>query len=538
MRSFYDNTPQVGSIKKRWFQHYGVADLANFQKIRMQQREVELKFQLMPGCEAILRAGGSFDPMAPQIQQITTYYDTPDRLLFTFGLTLRIRQQSGSFVQTVKSRDNGSGLASSRSEWEWQVANGVPDIGRLAAVPELVVFIDQIVERLQPNVVTNVFRTTQNVKLKDDTKVELSLDIGTVVSGEKSEPICEFELELKRGQIASLYGLASSLVDLAPMWINAESKAARGWSLFTSQNGGAIALRKPKIRKDVTAAETLHRIIGALLSQLAGNIAPTLSDDAEALRQLRRALRHLRAVLRLFGPMLNRDEVSGFITTLRQFAQTLGVARDWDVFCLQTLPEVMADLSEYDWANLSVLAEAKRKAAHTEVRDLVCGPHFTRLLLNLAIWSETCAIKPQDIGTTRLTKRLAEIAPALLDKIAEEARQVGRHPMQQSMIELHDFRKALDRLNAAIRFLGGFFPAQSVSTYRVRTDLVRDIIGAANDADVTKALAKELASDGNAELSAIANILVIWANHQPPHQLIGLKRAARSFRTEPDFWKD
>jgi hypothetical protein len=41
----------------------------------------------------------------------------------------------------------------------------------------------------------------------------------------------------------------------------------------------------------------------------------------------------------------------------------------------------------------------------------------------------------------------------LLDSFAEKARQAGRHPSRLSMPALHDFRKALDRLNAAIRFL-------------------------------------------------------------------------------------
>lgn len=61
---------------------------------------------------------------------------------------------------------------------------------------------------------------------------------------------------------------------------------------------------------------------------------------------------------------------------------------------------------------------------------------------------------PQDIGTKQLNKRLSKIAPALLEKIVEKAGRAGRHPGRLPMPELHDFRKALDKLNVAVRFLG------------------------------------------------------------------------------------
>ena len=423
----------------------------------MPPHEIELKFQLMPGSEAILRADDIFGPMAQKKHQVTTYHDTSDNLLLTSGLTLRIRQENDSFLQPVKSRDAGIGLASRRMEWEWPVTDGTPDVGKLGRVPELAAIAVQILGRLVPVIVTDVWRTKRLLALGNGAAAEVSLDIGSVAAGGKSEPICEFELELKRGSVAPLYRLAIRLNDLALMRISAQSKAARGWLLRNGQNGGAVAVRKPKIGKKASAAAGLHQIIGALLSHLTANIAPTLSGDPAALRQMRGALRNLRAVLRLFAPMLARNEKARFDGPLRQFAQTLGAARDWDVFCLQTLPAAIADLPELQWGELSVLAEARRAAARAAVYHAVCGPQFTRLMLDLALWSEICAIAPLDIGTKRLNTRLSKIAPALLDKFAGNANRAGRHPGRLSMQELHDFRKALDRVNVATRFLGGSY---------------------------------------------------------------------------------
>jgi len=497
-------------------------------------REVELKFQLGPDSEAILRADEIFGPSAQRVHQITTYHDTPDTLLLRAGLTLRIRDENGHFVQTVKSRDAGVGLASDRHEWEWPVVSGTPDIGKLAGVPELATLAEKLADRLGPVIVTDTWRTRRLVALADGAGAEASLDIGSVAAGALSEPICELELELKHGPVAPLYCLAIRLAELAPMWVNAQSKAARGWSLRNGHNGGAMTLPKPKIGKKLSVAAGLHQIIGALLGHLTANIAPTLSGDPEALRQMRGALRQLRAVFRLFRPLLDPNEAARFDAPLQQFAQSFGAARDWDVFCLQTLPAAMADLPDNDWTDLSDLAKAKRTSMHAAVQDVVCGPQFTRLILDLALWAETNPTAPQDIGA----KRLAKIAPALLDKFAEKANRAGRHPGRLPMPELHDFRKALDRLNIAVRFLGSTYPADAVLAYRKRSDTVRDIIGATNDAVVTKALALELAAGGSPAVSACAAALATWAEQRQAHVLTGLKQAARKFRTRPAFWRD
>jgi len=499
--------------------------------------EVELKFQLMPESEAILRADDIFGPAVKRAHQITTYYDTPDGLLFTAGLTLRIRDENGHFVQNVKSRDTGTGLASSRLEWEWPVTNGTPDVEKLTRVAELTALAEQITDRLEPVIVTDIWRTGRLVELDDGAVAEASLDIGSIVSGDKSEPVCEMELELKRGPVAPLYRLAIRLAETAPMWISAQSKAARGWSLRIGSGSGATTLRKQKIGKDVTAAAGLRQIIGALLGHLTANSAPTLLGDPEALRQMRGALRQLRAVFRLFRPLLNKRDVARFTVSLQQFAQIFGAARDWDVFCLQTLPAVMAELPQHDWTELSALATPKRTDVHFAVRRAICGQDFTLLILQLALWAETTAAAPPNSNTKRLTKRLSETAPALLDSFAKMAQQAGQHPAQLSMPALHDFRKALDRLNAAIRFLGSTYPAHRVKSYRNRSDAVRDIIGAANDAEVTKALAGELVTAGNADVLARIKALETWADQRQDLALTDLKQAARKFRKASEFWQ-
>ena len=161
------------------------------QKTAVPPREVELKFQLRPDSEAILRADKIFGPAAQRVHQITTYHDTLANLLHAAGLTLRIRDENGQFVQWVKSRDAGVGLAR-------PVVCGTPDIGKLAGVPGLASLAEKLTDRLEPVIVTDVWRTSRLHILPGGAEVEASLDIGSIVSGVLSEPICELELEIVR----------------------------------------------------------------------------------------------------------------------------------------------------------------------------------------------------------------------------------------------------------------------------------------------------------------------------------------------------
>src|SRR5258708_27778249 len=62
----------------------------------------------------------------------TVYYDTPERLLFQHGMSLRVRRSGKHFIQTLKLLPNvGQPLA--RRQWEAPVDGVTPDLARLPA---------------------------------------------------------------------------------------------------------------------------------------------------------------------------------------------------------------------------------------------------------------------------------------------------------------------------------------------------------------------------------------------------------------------
>ena len=161
---------------KRYHRTTGSAGLHVSGKTTKPPVKVGTKFQLMPESEAILRADDIFGPSVERAHWITTCYDTADCLLRAAGLTLRIRNEHDRFFQNVKSRDAGTGLATSHVECERPVTNGVPEVGKLTSVAALSTLELPIADRLTQVFVTDIWRIGRLVELRDGALAEVSAD--------------------------------------------------------------------------------------------------------------------------------------------------------------------------------------------------------------------------------------------------------------------------------------------------------------------------------------------------------------------------
>ena len=500
-------------------------------------REVELKFHLGLGNRAALEASRPLATVKPrQHHLVTTYFDTPDKLLDRAGLTLRVRRSGTIRTQTVKSRASGHGVANNRREWEWRIGQDKPDVRRLAKTPALAVTAAAIKDKLGPVFVTDIRRTTWLIHLDDNTVVETAIDEGSIAAGSAREPVSELELELKAGGIGPMYRLAAELQALVPLWISPESKAARGWHLRTGQAEGGQLAQTPKLNHLVQAAVGFHEILGGTLGHLMANIGATLRGDPEGLHQMRIAIRESRAVLQLFERHLDAAVTERFNTGLRRVGEIFGAARDWDVFCLETLPAAMADLPGERLEDLNLVAEVKRQFAHAVVADCVRGHAFTAMVLDLAIWTETGATQPSTVGDKRMGKRLSILAPLLLERVADKAKRRGRHAARLSVSKRHGLRKSLKKLWFDVESLAGLYHPNAVRVYRSRCDAVEEILGVANDAVVTRRLARSLVSAIRPDLAKPMRALMRWSQRRGQKALKGLKPALKDFRAAPPFW--
>jgi triphosphatase len=463
-------------------------------------REVELKFHLPVGSRVLLERYPALAAAAPsQHHLVSTYFDTPDRALDRFGLTLRVRREGEKRIQTVKSRSTGHGVASSRGEWEWPIGQDTPEVARLSQTPALAAAARAIRGRLQPEFVTDIRRTTHLLQLDNGATAEVAFDEGDIQAGPAREAVSELEIELKSGGVEPLYQLAGSLLSTAPLWLMSESKASRGWRLRMGQGGGAQLTRPLKFKRRLCADAGFRQIFGATLGHLMANIGPTLRSDPEGLHQARIAIREARAVLQLFDPYLDADGVGRF-------------------------------------TDLNAAAEVERQLAHAAVAAALQGRGFSEMVLGLVSWSDVCALALSENDADLTRRQLSTLAPALLDRAAQAVRRRGRHVSRLSKAGRHDLRKSLKKLSVDIEALAPFYGKKAVKRYRHRCEALEKILGAANDAAVTDGLARKLVAADRSALSKPARALEHWNSVRGRKASIGLKAAMRNLRHQPEFW--
>ena len=385
-------------------------------------------------------------------------------------------------------------------------------------------------------VVTDIRRTVRLLHLDDNTVVEVAIDEGRILAGGTHEPVSELELELKAGHIGQMYRLAAELQVLAPLWISPESKSARGWHLRTGQTRGAQKAPTLDLRRRVRAADGFREIIEGTLGHLMANIGPTLRGDAEGVHQMRIALRRCRAALNLFERHLDSAAAARFASGLQRFGQLFGTARDWDVFCLDTLPAAMVDLPAERLRDLNVAAEVERLAAHAAVAAALRDNDFTALVLDIAVWVAADAALPPLFPNGRMGERLGVLAPSLLERVARKAIKRGRHASRLSVEELHRLRKSLKKLRYDVDSLGGLYRQRAVKAYRGHCERLEEILGVANDAVVAKRLALKLVTDNRQDLAKPAGALARLSERRGQKALKGLKDAMKDFRATPGFW--
>ena len=500
-------------------------------------REVELKFHLPSGSRAILESHPALAAATLDRRHlVSTYFDTPDSAVHRSGLSLRVRQDGKMRTQTVKSRSDNQGVALDRREWEWPIGQDVPEVAWLEQTKSLAKLAFEIKDRLEPVFITTIGRTMRLVRLAEGTTVEVAFDEGDIEAGVAHEVVSELEIELKSGRVGPQYQFAAELLSLAPLWLTSESKAARGWHLRSGQSEGAQLAQPPKLRRNVSAAKGFNQIVSGALGHLTANIGPTLRGDPEGLHQSRIAVREVRAALKLFDRYLDADRAKQFNATLRTYGEILGAARDWDVFCLETLPAAMPDLSTERLEKLNAAAEVERQLAHEAVAVAERGRAFSELVLGLEIWLNKGAMEPSRPAADLAHQSLSTLAPALLNRAAGTVKRRGQHIGRLSETGRHGLRKSVKKLSFDVECLARFNGAKDVKRYRGRCEALEAILGAANDAVVTDRLAHHLVTADPLQLSKPGHALQHWNKKRSRKALKGLKTAMESFRDVPALW--
>ena len=155
------------------------------------------------------------------------YYDTPEGSLNERRIALRLRQQDDQFIQTLKTKGEFSAGAHRRNEWEWSLSEAVLDTGLLAETP---LAGDAALDALHPVFETNFERQVFMIH-RNGTSIEVAVDNGAILAGDRVRPLHEVEFELKSGDPDELLRCALELAEAVPVFLNLVSKAEQGYLL-------------------------------------------------------------------------------------------------------------------------------------------------------------------------------------------------------------------------------------------------------------------------------------------------------------------
>ena len=191
--------------------------------------EYELKFKANPS--ALTAIAGAYAQF-PQthFDMETTYYDTPSGALSARHYTLRRRLENGQSVCTLKTPAAGFG----RNEIELECSSIQEAIPALCAsgAPEN---FDELVQEGLVAVCSAKFHRIAITLPSEDCTLELALDSGTLTGGDKTIPLCEVEVELKKGAPQSADMLAQMLAMEYGLFPETYSKFRRALALYRGE---------------------------------------------------------------------------------------------------------------------------------------------------------------------------------------------------------------------------------------------------------------------------------------------------------------
>ncbi|MDD2533363.1 MAG: CYTH domain-containing protein [Eubacteriales bacterium] len=186
-----------------------------------------------------------------EMELINLYYDTASHDLTNRMMSLRLRQEGDDNIITLKSGDSSENELHQRFEWSaclpessedgleagldtaWfkreATSNGDPDSQLMEALKLL---------KGQPlKAICEARFTRISIDIGyGDSLMELALDRGELIVGDRSEPVCEMEIELKEGDVRDLVELGQEIQAILPAEPELLSKFARCIALLNTAN--------------------------------------------------------------------------------------------------------------------------------------------------------------------------------------------------------------------------------------------------------------------------------------------------------------
>ena len=468
-----------------------------YKKLSASFKETELKLALPSAdpsrlLECLVKTRTLARRAAIHLDLHNIYYDSPEQRLRQSRIALRLRRVGnagngeGRWLQTLKIGGQGDSALSQRGEWEVAVTGPQLSYQALQDTPWTEFDPHGYVFRsLKPCFTTRFARTSWVLSRRDGTRIEVSLDLGNIVNGRESTPICELELELLAGQPDALFAVALDLSrTLAVLPLNA-SKSERGYRLGQDETPHATYAKPPWLNAEMDISAAAQRVLREMFGQFTANLYRLLlSSEPEAVHQARIGWRRFKSSLRLFKPALNPQGRPSW-QDLQDLLLRLGALRNIDVARLDTLP-ALADvykegdkLRQQHWQTMVKTLEHASQLQLVAVRDALRLPAVGTCLLLIAQWLESLSGTNQaDQTVIHLSESLARFAKRRTGRLHLQLQHICQLEGQENA---HQVRLLAKRLRYNIESLRTLLPKKIRLAEREQAMQLQDRIGVQRD---------------------------------------------------------
>ena len=484
------------------------------------EKELKLRFRLdeLPLLEAsalILPASREGEPGVEVRQLEAVYFDTPDLELAAGGIELRVRREvGGGWVQTVKLREKGGQTGMfDRVECERALDGPNPKLGRLSKQPGCEILREKRIRKgLRPVFCTRVERRVYHLAGEEGGEIELAIDVGRLSAGRRTAPLCEVELEAKGESPEHLFRLAEVLSESVDLRPETRGKADLGYSLLR----GAVPCPEKSVPESVDwhspAEEVFASVLENALRQLRANERVILlTEDPEAVHQMRVALRRLRACLSAFRHEMPRGTVEPVRDWLRGILQVLGPARDWDVLVTDRLGPAGRQVREDPWfSSIRVLARKERSIAAGRVRKFLSSREYSLAILRLTGWI-TCRRWRHQMKRKELRRFRGPVGVLAGQSLETGHRRLCRAGTRLAVAEeeaWHELRIAIKRQRYMMDSFRSCFDAKASRRYAEALAGLQEALGGLQDLATARALLEGLGSGHREAVQAYLGGLV------------------------------
>jgi len=501
-------------------------------------QEIEIKLSVEP--EHARRLWGLLAPHHPgrpaSRQLFSAYYDTPDRRLQNGGVVLRLRREGKRWIQTVKSAGIAAAGLHRRAEHETEVAAQLPSFPAMIEAGFGKLADKQTREALQVAFTTEFRRSSTLIRPRAGTIIEVSLDRGAITAGERRDPVCEVELELKAGEADALFDLALEIARGLPARLDNRSKAQRGYALAARVKLSPVKASTPPLSADMTVDDAFAAVAFHCLAHLQDNEIGLLAGrNPEYLHQARVALRRLRSAFRVFDTAIPRSHFAQILDELKSAARRLGEARDLDVFALETLPHA-GSAQHAGVAALQQRTQNARRQAARAVRAAIAASQYTAMLLRLARVLSTGPWRGKTLRPAAANMTLLKFATKLVSHRYARVKKRGQHISQIGFADLHRLRIQIKRLRYAIEFFMALFEDKAQDTLRALVDL-QELLGRLNDDATAWKLLDALATeDSSTDYQQAVGFLRGWCARDGEQCCSRLEDAWKRFDVLQPLW--